>query len=145
MLAGVAQPSGTYNGRDVHPISGKSMLGFLRGDADRVHRPDDAVAYELAGSAAVFQDGYKLQTNNPPFGDKEWRLYRIGEDPIEANDLSDAEPEIKAEMIAAYERYAAEVNLIPVPDDYNPVLQVQKNVERNQADEILDKVPMTLE
>jgi len=32
-----------------------------------------------------------------------------------------------------------------VPEDYNPVLQVQKNVERNQADEILEKVPVTIE
>ena len=93
----------------------------------------------------MFRGDYKLMRNNPPFGDKQWRLYRPNEDPLELNDLSRVEPEIFAALIAAYERYAAEVNLIEVPDDYNPVLQVQKNVARNQAEEILDKVPVTLE
>ena len=144
-LAGVAAHSGTYAGREAHAISGKSMLGLLGGQADQVHGPGDAVAYELAGSAAVFRNGYKLLKNNPPFGNKAWRLYRVVEDPVEANDLSEAEPEILAEMIAAYERYAQEVNLIEVPEDYNPVLQVQKNVELNQAEEILEKVPVTIE
>ena len=48
-------------------------------------------------------------------------------------------------MIAEYDRYAEAVNLIEVPDDYNPVAQVQKNVARNQAEEVLDKVPYTFE
>ena len=100
------------------------------------------VAYELAGSAAVFRGDYKLMRNNPPFGDKQWRLYRIGDDPLEMNDLSGAEPEIAAELAAAYGRYAKKVNLIEVPDDYNPVIQVQKNVARNQGEEATDKVPL---
>ena len=141
-LGGVTEPTGSYNGRKVHPISGKSILSFLRGKSDHIHGSKDAVAYELAGSAAVFHNGYKLMKNNPPFGDRKWRLYRIGDDPVEANDLSRAEPEIFADMIAAYESYAKEVNLIEVPDDYNPVLQVQKNVNKNQGEEILDKVPV---
>ena len=124
---------------------GKSMLDFLGGEADRIHGPLDAVAYELAGGAAVFRDGYKLMKNNPPFGDKKWRLYRNSEDPVEAKDLYGQEPEIRAALIKAYERYAKDVNLIEVPDDYNPITQVQKNVERNQAKEVLDKVPVTLE
>jgi len=144
-LTGVAQPSGSYGGRDVHTISGKSMLSFLVGRAEGIHGPDDAVAYELAGSAAVFRNGYKLLKNNPPFGDKQWRLYRFGEDPVETNDLSEQKPEELAEMVAAYERYAKEVRLIEVPEDYNPIMQIQKNVKRNQAKEVLDKVPYTFE
>jgi len=144
-LAGIAQPDGSYKGREVHPITGKSMRAFLAGQADRVHGPGDAVAYELAGSAAVFADGYKLIKNNPPFGNKQWRLYRVGEDPTETNNLAEERPEVLTKLIAAYEKYAADVKLIEVPEDYNPVLQVQKNVERNQTDEILDTVPVTLE
>jgi hypothetical protein len=48
-------------------------------------------------------------------------------------------------LVAAYERYAKEVRLIEVPEDYNPIMQVQKNVERNKAKEMLDKVPYTFE
>lgn len=144
-LAGIEAPSGTYAGREVHAISGKSMYGFLTGDAEQIHGPGDAVAYELAGSAAVFSDGYKLSKNNPPFGDGQWKLYRLDEDPIEMNNLSEELPDIKAQLISKYEKYAKDVNLIAVPDDYNPLVQMQKNVARNQADEITDTVPVSLD
>jgi arylsulfatase len=144
-VAGVPQPNGPYKGRDVHMIMGKSMLAFLGGKSSVVHQADDPVSYELAGSAATFMGDYKLTKNNPPFGDKQWRLFNIIEDPIEANDLSEQMPEIMATMMASYEKYSKDVKLIKVPEDYNPILQVQKNVAKNQADEILDKVPVTIE
>ena len=141
-LAGVSAPTGSYGGKDVHPISGKSMLSYLRGDSDAIHGAGEVVAYEMAGSAAVFRDGYKLVRNNPPFGDRQWRLYRPNNDPVEVDELAQAEPGIVAELVAAYDRFADEVNLIEVPDDYNPVIQIQKNVERNQGKEVTDTVPI---
>jgi hypothetical protein len=96
----------------------------------------------MAGSAAVFRDGYKLMRNNPPFGDRQWRLYRPVEDPAEVNNLADAEPELVAELVAAYKRFAGDVNLIEVPADYNPLAQLQKNAARNQGDEIAGTVPL---
>ena len=141
-LAGVPAHDGSYDGRKVHKITGKSMVGFLRGDAERIHDPGDTIAYELAGSAAVFRGDYKMMRNNPPFGDKKWRLYRYKEDPLELDDRAQAEPKRLAEMRAAYDAYAKEVNLIEVPDDYNPVTQIQKNVDRNQGKEQTKKVPI---
>ena len=121
---------------------GKSAAAFLRGGKDSVHGPDDVVAYEMAGSAAVFRGEYKLMRNNPPFGDRQWRLYRPSQDPAEVNDLAKSKPEVVAEMVAAYDRFAKQVNLIEVPDDYNPIKQIQKNVARNQGKEKTDKVPV---
>ena len=141
-LAQVPEPQGTYNGRDVQPIYGTSMLSYLRGESDYIHAPGEVVIYEMAGSAAIFRDGYKLTRNNPPFGNRQWRLYRQVEDPAEVNEFSGAEPEMVTEMIAAYDRFADEVNLIEVPDDYDVILQVQKNTARNQGEEILDRVPL---
>ena len=141
-VAGVSLPTESYDGREVHEITGKSMLSFLRGEEDRVHSPDDAVAYELAGSAAVFQGDYKLIRNGPPFGDKQWRLYNYTSDILELNDLADSESALFADMVAAYERYADEVNLIEVPDDYDVGVQLQKNAARNQAEEKTDQVPV---
>jgi arylsulfatase A-like enzyme len=141
-LAQVKAPTGTYNGKDVHSVDGKSMLSFLRGEDDVVHGPGKAVIYEMAGSAAIFQDGYKLTKNNPPFGNRQWRLYRPVEDPAEVNDLAAANPELVAGMLVEYERFAEDVNLIEVPDDYNPLMQLQKNAARNQGEEATDKVPV---
>ena len=93
----------------------------------------------------MFLDWYKLTKNNPHFGNNELRLYLPIDDHTEANNLAESEPELLAKMISSYEKYAEEVNLIEVPEDYNPVLQVQKNVARNQVEEITDKVPATIE
>ncbi len=141
-LAGASAPAGSHGDRQVHKITGKSMVSFLRGEKDRVHGPHDAVAYELAGSAAVFRGDYKLMRNNPPFGDRKWRLYRYTTDLLELNDLAQSEPAVFAEMMAAYTRYAKDVNLIEVPDDYHVLAQLQKNVARNQIKEQTDRVPV---
>ena len=135
--------SGTPNiSPEVHPIMGKTAVGVLRGTKDYVHGPDDVVAYEMAGSAAVFRGDYKLMRNNPPFGDRQWRLYRPLQDPVEVNDLAKSKPEVVAELVAAYDRFAKEVNLIEVPDDYNVIEQLQKNAARNQGKEETAKVPL---
>jgi len=141
-LAGAPAHDGSYGGRKVHEITGKSMVSLLQGETDRIHGPNDAVAYELAGSAAVFRGDYKMMRNNPPFGDKKWRLYRYQADPLELDDRAESEPKRFAEMQAAYDAYAKEVSLIEVPDDYNPLMQLQKNVKRNQGKEQTKKVPV---
>jgi hypothetical protein len=58
------------------------------------------------------------------------------------NELSQAEPEIVAELIASYDQFSAEVNLIEVPDDYDVLVQLQKNVARNKVEEVTDTVPV---
>jgi len=141
-LAGVEAPKGVHGGRKIHNIMGKSMVSLLRGGNKLVHDKDDYVAYELAGSAAVFRGNYKLTKNNPPFGDRRWRLYNIDLDPVEANDLSKQKPDLVHQMQADFDRYAETVNLIPVPDDYHPLEQLQRNKERNQVKEAANKVPV---
>jgi hypothetical protein len=97
--------------------------------------------YELAGNIAVFRDRYKLLQNIAPFGAGEWRLYDIDSDPVEANDLSQKMPDLVKSMRADFDRYAAKVDLVPVPDGYNPLKQLQKNRKRNQVKEATDTVP----
>jgi arylsulfatase A-like enzyme len=141
-VAGVQPPTGSHGGKDVHPINGTSMRRYLRGKSDEVHSKGEAVIYEMAGSAAVFRDGYKLMRNNPPFGDRKWRLYRATEDPVEVNDLAGSKPKVLAELIAAYDQFVKDFELIEVPDDYNPITQLQKNAARNQGKEKAKKVPV---
>ena len=141
-LAGVAKPKGVHGDRKVHNIMGKSMVGLLSGDKKYVYGEDDYVVYELAGGAAVFRGDYKLMKNNPPFGDRRWRLYNINADPVESKDLSLQNPELFKQMRADFASYSKRVNLIPVPDDYNPLVQLQKNRERNAVKEAEKKVPV---
>jgi arylsulfatase A-like enzyme len=140
-LAGVAAPKGKHDGRKVYDIMGKSMVGLLSGDEPSIHGKDDYFVYELAGNIAVFRDRYKLLQNIAPFGAGEWRLYDIDSDPVEANDLSQKMPDLVKSMRADFDRYAAKVDLVPVPDGYNPLKQLQKNRKRNQVKEATDTVP----
>jgi hypothetical protein len=78
----------------------------------------------------VFRGDYKLLRNNPPFGDKKWRLYCYTSDPLELDDLTKSEPKPFAEMKAAYKDYAKEVNLIEVPDQGDRVLNCLDNEVR---------------
>ena len=129
-LAGVDAPGSTYDGREINPPSGISMVPVLSGALDTVRNEDNPVGYELAGSSAVFKGRYKLSQNPPPKGTGEWELYDIVADPSEINDLAPEMPDLVAEMKAFFEEYAKEVNLVPVPEGYNPLEQTVINAQR---------------
>jgi arylsulfatase len=109
------------------------MWAHLTGDAAAIHDADAVIGYELAGSSAVFRGNFKLVRNVPPKGTGEWELYDMVTDPSETNDLANQHPDIVEELIAAYAQYEANNGVVPVPDDYNPVLQLQKNMERGRS------------
>lgn len=129
-LAGLAVPDGVYGGREVARPSGRSLLPVLRGEADRVRTPDETVGYELAGNAALFRGDLKLVRNLPPVGDGRWRLFDITLDPGETRDLSSARPRDFAEMQAAWERWADDNGVLPMPEGYEPRRQVLLNALR---------------
>ena len=129
-LAGVETPGTTYDGREINPPTGISMVPVLSGALDTVRNEDNPVGYELAGSSAVFKGRYKLSQNPPPKGTGEWELYDTIADPSEINDLAAEMPDLVAEMQAFFEEYAEEVNLVPVPEGYNPLEQTVINAQR---------------
>ncbi len=129
-LAGVETPGSTYKGREINPPSGISMVPVLTGALDTVRDEDNPVGYELAGSSAVFKGRYKLSQNPPPKGTGEWELYDTIADPSEINNLAADMPDLVAEMQAFFGKYAEEVNLVPVPEGYNPLEQTVINAQR---------------
>lgn len=101
------------------PMTGRSLLPVLTGQADGVYGPDEAVGLEMSGMSALWRGDWKLARSMPPHGDGQWRLFNLAEDAGEARDLSEAEPEIFASMMEAYRAYEARVGVIPVPDGFN--------------------------
>lgn len=130
-IAGVERPGNVYDGREIYAPDGISMLPVLKGEVETVRGDDNPVGYELAGSSAVFQGRYKLMQNLPPKGSGAWELYDIEADPSELTDLADEMPELLASMSAFYAQYAKDVNLVPVPEGYNPLEQTVINAKRN--------------
>lgn len=126
-LAGVAVPEGRYRGRPVEPIIGRDLLPLLMQEVDRVYGPEDAVGYELAGHAALFQGDYKLLLNRGPLGDGQWHLYDIVRDPGETIDLASEQPARLQRMLSAYERYMRENKVLAVPPGYDHLKQLVIN------------------
>jgi arylsulfatase/uncharacterized sulfatase len=92
-----------------------------------VHAPERAIGVEVSGNAALFRGDHKLVRNMAPYGDGQWRLYDLAADPGETRDLSQAEPELFAQMRADYAAYAAENGVLDLPAGYDIHRQIAKN------------------
>jgi arylsulfatase len=112
---GVQHPS-TFNGREVHPVMGKSLKPLLEGTVDRIYNAEDAVSQELFNSTSVFMGDWKAMRNIPPVSDGKWHLFNITADVGENNDLSTKYPEILQKMTQAYDKYAKDVGVV-VPSE----------------------------
>ncbi len=55
---------------------------------------------------------WKALLQAPPYGSGDWQLYNLKQDLGEQHDLSARYPEIRAELIAAWEDYAERVGVI---------------------------------
>lgn len=117
-IAGLAPPEA---------MRGKSILALLRAAAGPLHDADEAIGYEFSGNAALYRGGFKIVRDQPPEGDRQWRLYDMAADPGETNDLSGRMPVRFREMLQAYTRYEEAVGVLPLPEDYSLVRQVAIN------------------
>ena len=111
-------------GRDLSPV--------LLGRAERVYDEDDAVGYELAGNAALFQGDYKIVMNRMPLGDGQWHLFNIKNDPGETTDLASSESARLQRMLSAYERYQRENKVLDMPPGYGHIKQLVINTFHQQ-------------
>ena len=71
--------------------------------------------------------------NLDPKGNGDWELYDIVADPSELTNLADQMPDLVEELKAFYASYSEEVNLVPVPEGYNPLEQTVINAKRGGA------------
>ena len=111
-LAGITHPE-TYAGRDVLPMAGKSWVNMLAGESPSTRGPDEWLGFEFIGQRALRQGDWKLLWLHAPAGIDDWQLFNVAEDPGEMRDLSDQNPEKKAELLAAWNAYVERFNVIP--------------------------------
>ncbi len=120
-LAGLEVPAG---------LDGRSLVPLLKGQAASVYSPADAVGMEVAGNSALFKGPFKLTRNSLPHGDAQWRLYNLELDPAETQDLSSDMPDLRAQMLADYARYAERVEVQALPADFDIEAQIGHNARR---------------
>lgn len=126
-LADVEPPVGRYRGRPIESIIGRDLVPLLKQEVETVYGPEDAVGYELAGHAALFQGDYKLLFIREPLGDGQWHLYNVVRDPGETADLASEQPVRLQRMLSAYEHYTRENKVLPVPPGYDHLKQLVIN------------------
>ena len=117
--AGVSHPNERFAGRPILPMTGKNLLPLIADPEARIYEEDEFVGYELAGNRALFKGDFKLHQSQPPLGDGQWRLYNIATDPGETSDLAKLEPERFRTMLADYERFTEQNNVLPLPEGYS--------------------------
>ena len=112
-----------------HPVSmsGKSLLPLLQAGTGPLHSSSEAIGYEFSGNSALYRGGYKLVRNQPPVGDRQWRLHDINADPGETTDLGKHMPGLFQELQQEYMNYVEEVGVLPMPENYSLVRQVTVN------------------
>ncbi|MCB1843418.1 MAG: arylsulfatase [Halioglobus sp.] len=124
-IAGVEGPSADSAQRE--RISGRSLLPVLAGADQPLRGADDTIGYEFSGNAALYRGQYKLVRNQPPAGDRQWRLHNIMTDPGETQDLSQRLPDVHGALQEAYAQYAAAAGVLPMPENYELATQVARN------------------
>ena len=113
-LANARHPS--LENQAIPPMMGKSLIPLLTGKTDTIHL-NEGVGYELHGRSAYFKDEWKIVHLSIPFGNGEWQLYNLNDDPTEINDLSNEYPEKRKELIAAWNEYSEKVGMVYDPLD----------------------------
>ena len=113
--ADVDHPMMSYKGRKVEPLRGRSLINVLNGKSDFIYDNDTAVSWEMLGFRAVRKGDFKLVWLPLPFGNNDWQLYDLANDPAEMKDLSKQQPKLREEMISIWKQYSKDVGVILPP------------------------------
>lgn len=103
-----------FNDRDVLPITGTSMLGYLQNKSSSIHPKDFTAGWELFGRRAVRWGDWKMIWLNAPWGTDSWQLYNLSDDPYESVNLYSKRPEIAKKMHTIWEQYVEDNNMVVV-------------------------------
>ncbi len=114
-LAGVTHPGTEYQGREVAPMRGRSLLPYLSGDTEAVHDDITGTGWELFGRRAIRQGDWKALHLPQPYGPGAWQLYDLSADPGEIDDLAASRPEKLAELLVLWDRYVEDTGVILDP------------------------------
>jgi len=114
-ITGVTYPE-VYNGKEIYPLKGSSLLPFISGEADEIHPSDYVFALEHYGNAMLRKGNWKITNFKKPFALKNFALYNLSEDVSEQIDLKESEAGKYEEMLSEWARFSNEIKVqIPAP------------------------------
>jgi arylsulfatase A-like enzyme len=110
-VAGARYPK-TINGEKAPPLIGTSWVDVLAGKQESPRSGKDYMAWEVFGNRAVRQGDWKVRWQYKPFGTEEWELFNVAEDVAERHDLAAKHPDKVKQLVALWDEYAQENNVI---------------------------------
>ena len=114
-IAAIRHPGATYKGRQLEPMTGKSLLPLLQGQSATVHDKNAVLGWELFAKRAIRQGDWKITLQAKPYGSGEWQLYNLKTDPSEQKNLAAKAPVKLRSMTRLWEQYARKNGVI-IPD-----------------------------
>ena len=109
-LAGAPMPGITYRDRAIVPPQGTSALDYLQGKDTRIHAHDEALGWEINGSASLRKGPMKLLWDATD-GTPAWHLYDLSNDPGEHHDIAAAHPQQVSDLLRDWKAYAQRSNI----------------------------------
>jgi arylsulfatase len=110
-IAGARYPQ-TLEGRELPPLIGKTWGPVLAGQAESPRTEQDYLAWEIFGNHAVRQGDWKIRWEYKPFGKAQWELFNVAADPSERKDLAEEQPDKVKALVALWETYVRENNVV---------------------------------
>jgi arylsulfatase A-like enzyme len=110
-IAGTSYPK-IIDGHELPPLLGKSWGPVLAGRAESVRTEQDSLAWEIFGNHAVRQGDWKIRWEYKPFGKAQWELFNVAADPSERKDLAEEQPDKVKALVALWENYVRENNVV---------------------------------
>lgn len=120
-LAGIDKPEVAPAG----PMTGKNLFPLIKGEIESAYAPDESIGLEAAGQCALFKGDLKLVRNGRPYGDGEWRMYNLKNDPGENYDLKSQQPQKFADLIKDYSDYTKKYGVLEMGINYEPLNEIQ--------------------
>ncbi len=109
-VSGAAYPK-TYNGHDIPPMEGQSLLPLIEGSDEQVHKKP--IFWEHEGNKAVRLGNYKLVMEWKGKDKNHWELYDMSKDRSEEHDIASEHPEKVKEMTAQWDHWAKDKDVAP--------------------------------
>jgi arylsulfatase len=110
-IAGASYPK-NRGGRELPALIGKSWVRMLAGREDSPRTEQDYNAWEIFGNRALQQGEWKIRWEWKPFGKGDWELFNLAADPGEHKDLAEERPDKLRELLALWNDYVRDNNVI---------------------------------
>ncbi len=111
-VAGATYPKKTPEGHELPPLMGKSWGPMLTGHVESPRTAQDYLGWEVFGNRAVRQGDWKIRWQHKSYGKGDWELFNLATDAAERKDLAAERPDKLREMLALWDVYARENNVI---------------------------------